>query len=67
MVTVEEIKAAIGKLPQAQRTQLASWINESVDDEWDRQIKADVTAGRLDELLKKVRSDIRDGNVREMP
>jgi hypothetical protein len=67
MVTVEEIKAAIGKLPQAQRTQLASWINESVDDEWDRQIKADVTAGRLDGLLKKVRSDIRVGNVREMP
>jgi hypothetical protein len=67
MSTVGEIKAAIQKLPPADQSELVDWMIDWADDAWDRQIKADISAGRLDKKLDQVRADIRAGNVREMP
>ncbi|HWB53065.1 MAG TPA: hypothetical protein VG722_02695 [Tepidisphaeraceae bacterium] len=67
MTGVEEIKTAIQKLPPAGQTKLVQWINDWADDQWDRQMKEDLAAGRLDELLSRVRTDIRADNLLDMP
>lgn len=67
MTGVEEIKTAIQKLPPDEQTKLVHWINDWADDEWDRQIKEDMAAGRLDGLLNQVRKDIQTGNLLDMP
>jgi hypothetical protein len=63
MSTVEEIKAAIQRLRPADQSALVDWISEWADDEWDRQIKADIEAGRLTDVVKQARADMRAGNV----
>jgi len=67
MSTVEEIKAAIGKLSLEERAELAKWLYGWTDDEWDQQMKADLESGRLDGLLKQVREDIDGARLEEGP
>jgi hypothetical protein len=66
-MTVEEIKAAIPKLTLEQRAELAHCLHGWEDDEWDAQLKHDLTAGKLDKLLKKVDADIAQGNLTDLP
>jgi predicted DNA-binding protein len=39
---------------------------ESDDDEWDRQMKRDLKAGRLDDILAKARKQYREGKYTEL-
>ena len=41
-------------------------LHAPVDDDWDRQIKADATAGRLDHLVDEARADIAAGRSRPL-
>jgi hypothetical protein len=66
-MTVEEIKAAIPKLTVEERAELARCLNGWEDDEWDRQMKKDLAAGRLDKVLKKVESDMTQGKLSSLP
>ena len=66
-MTVEEIKAAIPKLTLEQRAELARCLHGWGDDEWDAQMKRDFADGKLDKLLKKVDTDITQGNLSDLP
>ncbi len=66
-MTVEEIKAAIPKLTLEQRAELARCLHGWGDDEWDEQMKRDFADGKLDKLLKKVDTDITQGNLSDLP
>lgn len=61
MTTLLEIKAAIEKLSPRDYAELMAMLHQPVDDDWDRQIKADATAGRLDHLVEEARADIAAG------
>ena len=50
MSTVTEIKEAILNFPQDEYAQIIEWLYELEELEWDRQIEADSSAGRLDSL-----------------
>jgi hypothetical protein len=65
--TVDEIKAAIGHLPPEEQARLTEWVLERFDGDWDRQIAADIEAGKLDSLLEEVDRDTRAGDLRDMP
>jgi len=70
MSTVEEIKAAIETLGEAERESVALWLHgveEREWAEWDARIAADAKAGKLDALMAKARADLRDGRTRELP
>ena len=54
MTTVEEIKAAIGKLSPAEHAELDAFLQQA-DDAWDRQMAADAQAGKLDRLIAQNR------------
>ena len=41
-------------------------LHPPVDDNWDRQIKADATAGRLDHLVEEARADLAAGRCRPL-
>jgi hypothetical protein len=67
MSTVEEIKAAIEKLSIDDRARLERLLHGWADDEWDRQIAADASAGRLDGVLERVDRAIDAGHLRDLP
>jgi hypothetical protein len=66
-MTVAEIKKAVESLSQEQRRELSAWLWELDADDWDRQMKADAEAGRLDRLAKQALDDHRAGRTRPVP
>ena len=48
------MKVEIARLPPAELTELAQWIDGMQADAWDRQIARDVKAGRFDVILQRV-------------
>lgn len=62
MSTVQEIEAALQRLSPEERAAFRAWYAAYDSDEWDRQIEADVAAGRLDWLIAEAR-DSKASNV----
>jgi hypothetical protein len=62
-MSVQELENAIRQLSQDELTQLASWIDEYRAEHWDRQIEADIRAGRLDEAGRRADADFDAGLV----
>ena len=59
LVTIDQIKEAIGQLSLAERAQLAAWLHGWKDDDWDEQMKRDIASGKLDHVLREVDGDTR--------
>lgn len=57
MTSVTEIKAAIESLSPREYCELMAMLHPAVDDEWDRQMKADAANGRLDRLVAQSKAD----------
>ncbi len=66
MKTIVEIEAAIKELPNDEARKLADWLNNYLDDAWDRQMKKDLATGKLDKFISKVESDIEANQVRDL-
>lgn len=66
-MSVKELETAITRLPPDQLAALGEWFDEYRADEWDRQIQADATVGKLDGLVSEARRDIGAGRVRPLP
>jgi hypothetical protein len=47
-MSVEELQAAIAQLPAEELGRFSHWFEEFLAEHWDRQIEADILAGRLD-------------------
>jgi hypothetical protein len=67
VITVEEIKAAIANLTLEERAEVARSLHDWEDDDWDRQIKSDLSVGKLNSLLASVDKDIAEGKLRGLP
>jgi hypothetical protein len=67
IVSLAEIKKAIEQLSLEERAQLAAWLHGWKDDEWDEQMKRDIAAGNLDNVLREVEDDIKAGRLKDMP
>jgi transcriptional accessory protein Tex/SPT6 len=66
MSTRLEVQSAIEQLPKGEICDLSKWLQEYLDEEWDRQIEADFGAGKLDRLIAKAESDIANNNARNL-
>jgi len=64
---VEEIKAAIDKLSFRERCELNALLHPLPDDEWDKQMRADAEAGRLDWMIEEAERCEREQNARDFP
>jgi hypothetical protein len=60
-MSLQELESAVSQLPAEQLNAFARWFEEFLADAWDRQIEADVAAGRLDELGRRADADFEAG------
>jgi len=58
---IQEIEAAITKLPIKRLIELSIWLEEYQARTWDQQIEADLTKGRLDTILAEVDAEYEAG------
>ncbi|WP_035081491.1 hypothetical protein [Aphanizomenon flos-aquae] len=58
MTTRLEVESVIKQLPESEVRDLAKWIQEYLDEMWDRQIEADLGSGKLDRLIAQAEKDI---------
>jgi hypothetical protein len=61
-----EVESAIKQLPESEIRALANWLQEYLDEMWDRQIEADLAAGKLDSLIARAEADIATNNVKDL-
>jgi hypothetical protein len=61
MTTIQEIETAIRNLSESERAAFRAWYAEFDAQEWDRQLEADASAGRLNWLVDEARADFREG------
>ncbi len=65
-MNVNEIKKAIELLPEKDFIQLRQWFSEKNWTKWDRQIEADVAAGKLDFLVKEALDEKREEKLKDL-
>ena len=61
MSSVEELEAAVQQLSPEERAVFRAWFAEFDAAEWDRQLEADVSAGKLDWLVAEALDDRQAG------
>ena len=66
MKTLLEIEKAIKELSPVEARKLANWLDKYLDDAWDKQLEADLEAGKLNKFLAKAESDIEANLVRDL-
>ncbi|MFB2875595.1 hypothetical protein [Floridanema aerugineum] len=66
MNALPEIEAAIKQLPENDVRQLAGWIQNYLNEKWDRQMEEDLATGKLDDLIAKAEADIAANKVRDL-
>ena len=52
-MSVKELEAEVARLSPVEMKAFAQWFQEFQADVWDRQIEADVAAGKFDEFANK--------------
>ena len=63
MTKLQQIEQSIEALSDAEIKELAAWFEELRWQRWDRQLEADVAAGKLDELISEAKAEILAGKT----
>lgn len=66
MTRLQRIEREIKALNEDEFMALAAWIDELRADLWDKQIKLDAEAGKLDKLAAKALADHKAGRTRPL-
>lgn len=66
MINRLEVESAIKQMPESEIRALANWLQDYLNEMWDRQIEADLTAGKLDDLIARAEADIITNKVRDL-
>ncbi|MEG3976530.1 hypothetical protein QUB70_27695 [Microcoleus sp. A003_D6] len=66
MNALPEIEAAIQQLPEKDVRQLVTWLQNYLDEKWDRQMREDLSTGKLNALIAKAEADIAANKVRDI-
>ena len=60
-MSIQDLETAVTRLSKEERARFSQWFEEYVADEWDRQIEADIRAGRFDAAGKRAKADYESG------
>lgn len=66
METIQEIEQAVSRLPERDLARFRAWFHEFDAKIWDRQIEADVKAGKLDEIANQAIADFNAGKCKAL-
>ena len=58
---VEELEVIVSRLSSEELARFSDWFEEFLADQWDREIEADILAGRLDSAGKQAEDDFEAG------
>ena len=56
-MSVQDLESAVTRLSQEELARFSQWFEEYVADQWDRQIEADILAGRFEAAGKRAKAD----------
>ncbi len=56
-MSVHDLETAVAELSKEELAGFSRWFEEYVADQWDRQIEADILAGRFDAVGKRAKAD----------
>jgi hypothetical protein len=62
MSEVEQLEQRVSNLPPKDLAQFRAWFLEFDAHMWDKQIEADLKAGKLDALIAEARAEFKQGN-----
>ena len=66
-MSVKELKSAVSQLSAEELDHFWRWFEEFMADQWDRQIEADILAGRLDPAGRRADEDFEAGRCTPLP
>jgi len=66
-MSVTEIEAAIRTLPKQELARFNQWYQEFIDEQWDKQMREDAHAGKLDFLLDEAKKEREAGTLKRFP
>jgi hypothetical protein len=66
MTKLERIKEEIESLPTRDFSRLSQWMAEKDWEKWDREIKRDSKAGKLDFLIEEARAEKKGGKLEDL-
>lgn len=66
MSTVAEIENALRALPIQDARSVAGWLQDYLDDQWDRQIANDAASGKLDKLAAQALAHHKAGRTKPL-
>ena len=66
MSTVAEIENALRGLPLQDARVVADWLQEYLEDQWDRQIARDAELGKLDKLKDQAMTHYKAGRTKPL-
>ena len=67
MSNIDELQVAVAELSSADLDRFSTWFEEFLADRWDREIEADILAGRLDKAGRKADEDFDAGRCTPLP
>lgn len=62
-MTIEELESEVSRLSIQDLSRFSQWFEEFLADQWDKQIEADILAGRLDAAGRRADEDFAAGRV----
>jgi hypothetical protein len=65
-VSIQELKTAVSQLSKADLAAFSNWFEEYTASEWDRQIEADILAGRFDAAGERAKADHKAGRCTKL-
>jgi hypothetical protein len=66
MSTVADIESALRALPIRDARTVSDWLQDYLEDQWDRQIEQDAQAGKLDHLAALALAHHKAGRVKPL-
>lgn len=66
MTTLERLEEQVKALSEDDLNEFRRWFFDWDNDEWDRQIESDATAGKLDALANAALAEFNAGQAREI-
>ena len=60
-MSIEELQSAVAQLPAEELDRFSQWFEEFLAEQWDRQIEADILAGRLDAAGRRADEEFEAG------
>lgn len=67
MMSVEQLQSAIAQLPAEELDRFSRWFEEFLEEQWDRQIEADILAGRLDDAGRRADEEFEADGCTPLP